>query len=175
MTPSEVGKLVQFAFANYPHLQEKDSGQVAELWNAALSDIPFELAKAALVKVLTTSRYFPTVADIREAAVYLTTGRPMTADEAWGLVTEAIRHYGYYREREALASLPPDVAAVVRRFGWQEICSCEEPDVIRGQFRRAWEANASQAREMAVLPAPIREMILAASERMPRLGSGNGI
>lgn len=135
----------------------------AELWARVLADVPYDVAEKAMIKVLATVKYFPTVAEIREAVADLTTGRPMTAHEAWGMVTSAVKKYGYYRESEALASLPPDVVSVVKRFGWREICSCEEPDVLRGQFRRAWEASASHAREMAMLPAPIRQLIEAQS------------
>jgi hypothetical protein len=162
----EALRLVAWATANFPQLQERDMRPTAELWAKMLGDIPYQLAEKALMKVLATARYFPTVAEIREAAAELQHGRPMTADEAWGLVAEAVRRYGYYREQEALASLPPEVAVIVRRFGWQEICACEEPDVIRGQFRRAWEINSGQAREIAVLPAPIRELIEAHSATM---------
>jgi len=161
MTRQEIAQLVELAFANFPHLQNHSSARVCQLWEAALSDMPFQVAKNALVKVLVSARYFPTVAEIREAAVSLTAPPVMTALEAWHMVMNAVRRYGYYREQEALASLPADVADMVRRFGWREICACEEPDVMRGQFRRAWDTHAEGRRQLAVLPAPLRALIEA--------------
>lgn len=179
MTKREAATLVGWAAANFPSMQDKNLRPTAELWHKMLSDVDYQVAEKALIKVLATARFFPTVGEIREAVADLTVGRPMTALEAWGLVCRAIQRYGSYQEREAMASLPADVVAVVRRFGWREMCACEEPDVIRGQFRRAWEASAGEAREMAVMPAPIREMIKACSnakalpepEPVPRIAS----
>ncbi|MEW6726887.1 MAG: replicative helicase loader/inhibitor [Bacillota bacterium] len=173
MTKLEVGRLIAAAAANWPQLQERDLAPTAALWERMLADIPYELAERALAKVLATARFFPTVAEIRSAALELTQGRRKTAAEAWDEVTQAMRRYGYYSEAEALASMTPEVAAMCQRFGWRDMCSCEDVEVLRGQFRKAWEAQQDAEREMAVLPAPIREMIQVASERVPSLGAGN--
>ena len=93
MTLQEVKKLLTLTVANFPSLQEKDLRSTALLWQKMLGDIPYDVAEKALIMVLTKAKYFPTVAEIREAAAELQFGRPMAADEAWGLVLDAIRHY----------------------------------------------------------------------------------
>jgi len=159
MTTEQVSILLTLAAANFPTLQDKDMGPTLILWREMLSDIPFEIARPAVLKVLTTSKFFPTVAEIREAAASLTTGQAMSAIEAWGLAFAAIEQYGNYRELEAMKSLPAEVACFVKRFGWQELCTSEEPDVIRGQFIRLWENYSKQQKEIAVLPENIRQLI----------------
>lgn len=159
MNLKEALKLVGWATANFPQLQERNMRPTAELWARMLADVSYATAEKALIKVLATARYFPAVAEIREAVADLTIGRPMTALEAWGLVCHAIQQHGSYREQEALDSLPPDVAAVVRRFGWKELCLSEEPGVIRGQFRRAWEEQSARWKEEAALPPQLAELI----------------
>lgn len=167
MTLKESLRLVAWATANFPQLQERDMRPTAELWAKMLEDVPYEIAEKALVKVLATAKYFPTVAELREAVAELRNGQQITALEAWGLVIEAVKKYGYYRQEEALASLPPEVSAFVRRFGWEDICCSEEPDVVRGQFRRAWEEQAIRKKELAVLPEPLRQLINNTTKKLP--------
>ena len=64
----------------------------AVLWEKALSDLDYPTAEKALIKVLSVSRFFPTIADIREAATQITQPRVMDAMEAWGLVGQAIKN-----------------------------------------------------------------------------------
>lgn len=166
--------LVGLALANFPNMQEKDMVPTAKLWEKLLTDIPFPVAEKALIKVLATAKFFPTVAEIREAAMQLTQPAIPTAMEAWGEVTRAMRLYGYYRPEEALASMSPVTAEVVRRIGWREMCSCEEPDVLRGQFRMAYEQYAGGQREMAVLPENVRELIGGLANQLT-LGDGENV
>lgn len=169
MNKQEIKNLIAWAAANNPHLQEKDLRPTASLWARMLSDLPYQVAEAALMKVLSTSKFFPSVSDIRAAALELSTPRPPSALEAWAEVTRAISRYGYYNPEEALASMSPPVAKVVRLLGWREICISEEPGVLRAQFRKAYEAQVDRDREMMALPADIREMMATVAANMPRL------
>lgn len=137
----------------------------AVLWERTLSDLPADVAEAALMMVLATSRYFPTVADIRAAAAQIQNPQAMDASEAWGQVAAALRKFGLYQAKEAMEYLSPDVAAMVQRFGWYELCHADKIDVIRGQFMRAWDAFAKGRQEMAVLPASVRVLIEGMAEQ----------
>lgn len=159
MTQQEATKLVAYALANFPNMQEKDMRPTAKLWAQMLSDIPYPVAEKALVKVLATAKFFPTVAEIREAVAQLTQPSIPTAIDAWGEVTRAMRLYGWVRPEEALTSMSPLTADICRRFGWRDMCACEEPEILRGQFRMAYEQYAGRQREMAVLPGDVRELI----------------
>jgi hypothetical protein len=176
--------LLGWAAANFPAMQERDLRPTAELWYRMLADLPYEVAKAALLKVLATAKYFPTVAEIREAAASIVLpGLPSPA-EAWEMVGRVVRKYGYYREKEGLASLPPQVREAVRCIGWKEICLSEDIEVVRAQFFRVYEQYANRKREEAVIPSPVREIIgqlaerfsISAGERLqlPEAGDGKG-
>lgn len=168
MTLKEAANLVAWAVANFPALQERDMRPTAELWARVLSDIPYDVAEAALLQVLTGARYFPSVAEIRQAAVNLMRGQAPAAVDAWGEVQAAIRRYGYYREAEALTSMSPEVAHVVRAIGWQEICASQEPDVVRGQFRRAYEEYVTRRQAEAVMPDEVKRLREAALKALPK-------
>ncbi len=163
--------LVGLALANFPNMQEKDMVPTAKLWEKLLGDIPYNVAEKALIKVLATARFFPTVAEIRQAAAELTTPGIPSFNEAWGEVTRAMRLYGWPRPEEALASMSPLTAEICRRFNWHDMCACEEPDVLRGQFRMAYEQYAGRKREMSVLPGDVREIIEGLANNLA-LGSG---
>lgn len=166
MNRKEVAQLVTIANSNFPTSQERDMKPTLLLWEKALSDIPYDIAEKALLKVLSTSKFFPTLAEIREASVQLTQPRSMDAIEAWGMIVQAIRKYGMYDQVKAMESFPPEVAEMVRRFTWRELCLNENPDTLRAQFRMAWETQSKREREMSVLPSNVREMIESVSGNM---------
>lgn len=162
----EIINLLGIATANFPNMQQKDMKPTAVLWEKALSDIPYNVAEKAVIKVLSTSRFFPTIADIREAVAQITQPRTLDAIEAWGLVVGAIRKFGYYRQGEAMESLPDEVAQMVKRFTWRELCLNENPDTLRAQFRMAWETQSKRKDEMKSLPTEIRQLIEGVAEGM---------
>lgn len=166
MNRKEIINLLAIATANFPSMQERDMKPTAVLWEKSLSDIQYDVAEKAVLKVLSTSKFFPTIAEIREASVQLTQPRRIDAIEAWGLIVTAIRKYGHYREREALESLPPDVAKMARYFTWRELCFNENPDTLRAQFRMAWDTESKREKETKALPTEIRTMIEGVASNM---------
>ncbi|MDD3655114.1 MAG: replicative helicase loader/inhibitor [Desulfotomaculaceae bacterium] len=167
MTKAEVAKLLAFITATYPNIEIRQG--TVEAWHEMLGDLPYHSARVAVKKVLAEQEipYLPAIGKIRVAVAELTNPRIASAAEAWGEVVQAIRRYGYYREKQALASLSPATAQVVKWLGWQELCTCEEVDVIRGQFRRAYDEHAGNVRQEAVLPAGIRELISSGVKTLP--------
>lgn len=166
MNRKEIINLLAIATANFPNMQEKDMKPTAILWEKSLSDIDYQTAESALLKVLSTSRFFPTIADIREATAQITQPRVLDAIEAWGMIVEAIRKYGYYRQKEAMESLPVEVAEMVKRFTWNELCLSENVETLRAQFRMAWETQSKRKKELGVLPTEIRSLIEGVSKGM---------
>lgn len=160
MNKKEIINLLAIATANFPSMQERDMKPTAVLWEKSLSDVNYEIAEKALIKVLSTSKYFPTLAEIREAIAQLTTTRTIDAMEAWGLIGQAVKRYGFNRQAEAMAMLPDDVVEMVKRFTWREICYNENPDTLRAQFRMAWDTQSKRDKEMKLLPLEIRALFI---------------
>lgn len=160
MNKVEITMLIEILSANYRNWPEqgKESATVT-LWEMMLGDLPIEVAKTAVQIHMSRSVYPPTVADIREAASRAVEGRTMDAMEAWETITGAIRRYGLYREPEALASLPDEVSKMAKRFGWRELCTNENPDTLRAQFRMAWETNAKRSKDKAILSPALVERL----------------
>ena len=172
MQKHEIVKLIALCSANYRDWPEDGKeNAVVELWETMLSDIPFAVGLAAVKIHMSRSVFPPTVADIRNAAAQLTQPRIMDAIEAWDLIVEAIRKYGYYREEEALASLPDDVAEMARRFKWRELCLSENVDTLRAQFRMAWETKSKRRQEESLFPNDI-VALMESAQTVKQLKSG---
>lgn len=160
MERTDIVKLVRILSANYRKWPEdgKEEDTVL-LWEMMLGDMDVQVAKNAVKYHLSKSVFPPTVADIREAAAKVTQGRILDAIEAWDFISRAIRKYGYYRQEEAMASLSPDVADMVRRFTWAELCHSENIDTLRAQFRMAWETQSKRKKEQNILPTELVELM----------------
>lgn len=166
MKKTEVVQLLAVINAAFPNMQITET--TVELWHELLGDLDFELAKAAVKKLILESPYPPTIADIRKHVMEITTPPEdrIDAAEAWGEVIRAIWHHGYYCEKEALESMSPRTAKVVRYMGWREICLSEDINVVRGQFIKMYNAVVERERQERLLPAALKEEIKKLSDGM---------
>jgi Loader and inhibitor of phage G40P. len=114
MTRNEIKKLIAIALGGYPNMQKLNMTATVDAWEACLSDMEFDFAKMALAKTMLTNKFFPTVAEIREAGKNLVDhhNRVPTAEEAWAEVLKRIQQpqYGYYFTDSAdeLKERPPE-------------------------------------------------------------------
>lgn len=172
-----------------------------EAWAEMLQDIPFDHAKAAVKAAVATSPFPPSIAEIRDYATRLTGPRRLTAEEAWGIASECIRNYGtrtvpkdgyadkvyeFVRfgepvrvrpsglEYEAKRHCPEDVWALLQRMGYRDICESDNPDVVRGQFIKAWSSHDTEAKEVRVIGGVVPELVAAITETvLAQLGAGD--
>lgn len=162
----ETGKLLTIMSAAWPAF-EVDKAKHA-IWHEMLADVEFGVAQVALKKLILESPYTPSIADVRRQVVGIMTppGNQMEPAEAWGAVLQAVHQWGYYREAEALGSLPDRVARVAKMVGWQDLCTSEEPDVVRAQFMRMYDQIRQRDNRVALLPQALKAEIKALSEGM---------
>lgn len=173
MTEKDVIKLFAILTVAYPKFDTYTLGDlekakpVVKLWAEMLADIPYEAAEAAVKKFILESPYPPTIADIRRevAEILQDPADNVDAATAWGEVVRALNHYGYYRPEEALASMSPRTAKIVRLMGWQNICMSENPAVIRGQFIKMYEIYTQRGKQEALLPPNLKQTILQIAQR----------
>ena len=163
MNMAQTQKLLTVIGSAYQNFEVPQTEQDMKLhtWHKMLKDLDFEVAKAAAQKHIAESKYPPAISEIRDQAVDVKNyeeGR-LTAGEAWGKVIQAVRDYGYYREQEALDSLPEKAAKTAEALGWQSICDAKEEGVARGQFLKIYKQIAERDRQDAKLPGETRESI----------------
>lgn len=193
MTKKETAAMFALISALYPRDEKfaKADKEAILAWHEMLEDIPFDVAKAAIKASVATSPFPPQICDIRNYATRLTGERRLTADEAWGIAAEVIRTYssrtvpieGFATKRyefvkfgepvkarpsgleyEAKRHCPKEVWEILERMGYADVCASENPDVIRGQFMRAWSNHDKEEYEKrvigGVLPQFLKDMNL---------------
>lgn len=147
VTKSEVAGLVAIAIAAFPQYQERDMKLTVQAWHQLLADIPFEAAKAALIKLLTTIKYFPTIAELREAALRCTTSLP-TPEEAWEEVRGKLSGDTYiklkYKNEKPQFSCP-EIEQAVNQLGLEDLLMSENISYDRTQFLRFYETIRNRA------------------------------
>ena len=164
MTKTDIVKLLAVINAAYPNMQISEA--TVSLWHELLGDLNLDFALAAVKKLILESPFPPTIADIRKQVVEITQGlNDVDAATAWGEVVRALNHYGYYRPEEALASMSPRTAKIVRLMGWQNICMSEDLAVIRGQFIKMYEIYTQREKQEALLPPNLKQTILQIAQR----------
>jgi hypothetical protein len=123
--------------------------------------LPQAALEVAVKRALLESQYpvIPPVGVLRKLATEALQGADRLPDpgEAWGIVSKAIRQYGYFRPEEGLASLPEFLRRAVHSMGgWGALCNSTEPEIVRAQFRMAYESLAQREHRELLLPAPLK-------------------
>jgi hypothetical protein len=159
MKESEVVKLLAIISAAWPSFELTEVRM--QVWSQALADIDYAAGTTAVMRVLETSEFPPTVAAIRRAAIPARCMIP-TADEAWAAVLEALSA-GYVTTprfdliQDRAGSVAVEVA---QAFGWRELYMSDAFNgVARGQFIRMYNAKAERRQEMALLDPLTRAQI----------------
>ena len=164
MTTAETIELVRFVLAAYPAQRARMSGEDAKAMVAAyaagLADVELEHAQAAATRLIRTSKWLPSVSEIREAIGVVHAGERRSGIDAWGDVI-AMRTY---RDRDALETFDPLSVEICRRFGWLEwrvlvrggrdfdqwhVSSCENEPADRARFAEAYDKLTASARREA--------------------------
>lgn len=135
------------------------NAQAMELWFKQLQDIPFTVAEAALNKWVSTSKWSPSIAEIRELSSEIQNGKLPDWGEAWEETCKAIRRFGFYRPKEGIESLRPLTRETVNRLGWNNLCMSENATADRANFRQCYEIVAKREHESQVLSLPLQETI----------------
>jgi hypothetical protein len=135
MTPAETTKVLALLKASYPRQAVGRDNMKA--YALMLGDLPFADVQRAVVRHVAESNWFPSIAELREAATGAASSAP-DFDEAWAEVCSEIRRVGNYGRPEFSH---PAVAAAVDAVGWRNLCLSTTPGVERAAFRDCYAAG----------------------------------
>lgn len=163
MNKTEFAKLADWIKTCFPREDLLPNKAALAIWYEELKDLDFNTALAAVRKHTQTSKWAPTIADIRSLAAEITTAEPGGADwgEGWKKVNKAIGRYGYMQEADALESLDDITRATVKRLGWKSLCRSDNPAADRANFRKVYEQIAHRKLEETKLSPSLIEQIEA--------------
>ena len=121
--------------------QSKADGETLALYARALEPLGYGAIEAAVMRCLRTARFFPTIAEIYDAAESVqrtatNTGTP-EAGEAWEEAMQNVRRNHVYKPWVFSC---PEVKQAVKQFGKMELIGLEEDamNTARAQFMRIY-------------------------------------
>lgn len=131
MTRSEAKKLLAMLALAFDN---ETKPVVAELYVEGMLDLDVEPAARGVKRIIGTERFFPRLAQIREATFNEDRdggNDSMEGAEAWSVVCKAISRVGMYRTPTFDDQI---IAHCVECFGWQELCLSENAVADRARF-----------------------------------------
>jgi hypothetical protein len=153
MTKAQAAVLLHIIKTAYPSFGGTvPSEDIASLWTEMLSDVELEVASAAVKRYIATSRFPPTVADIRAIITEITTPTITPGDiwqEAYRLLNSDISP----EDPDGAYANMSDVCreAVLSAGGWHALSMSEENDPhIRRVFMKAAQSRLDRDRQLGI-------------------------
>lgn len=165
MTRAEAAELV--AVLSSAYRAQSITEATCQVYETMLADLGYAAAQRAIARLIATSRYMPTVAEIREAVLEVERGPQRGGVEAWGDVLEAIRRVGAYNPAPEFGD--PIVSECVRLMGWVALCRGTNEAADRARFVELYESLAQRRRKEQVVGDSLQ---LAAAGAAGRLAEG---
>ena len=171
MTREDTIKILSVLRGAYPAFYRDITKQEAEstiaLWESMFDEEPYELVAAAVKAFISGDGkgFPPAIGQIKERIRLITQPEEMTEQEAWSLVSKALRNSTYGSEEE-FKKLPPEVQAVVHDPGqlkqWGMSPADEVETVIASNFMRSFRAKQKVNKEYMALPTEVKRLMISA-------------
>lgn len=151
MTELQAQKLLYVLESAYSRSEFRPG--TAKIYTQMLADLPYEVAKTAVMRLIATSKWLPTIAEIRHACAELIDPL-LSAEDAWIEACKAARVYTPYQAppevRKAQAAYRgyqvegPTMSPLTRKAvqvlgGIEAIAYSDQPEFMGREFRRIYE------------------------------------
>lgn len=174
MDKKEFGLFASALKTYYPKENLLPNQQAMELWYRQLQDIPYQVAELALNKWVSTNKWSPSIAEIREQAATIRCGDKPLWSDGWDATLRAIKRFGSYGQAEAMASLDDITRQTVKRLGYLELCRSENIMADRANFRMIFEQIAERENVARQMPVSLTNLIesVRKEEKQKLIGEG---
>lgn len=176
MNASEAQQVVTMLVTAFPTMTSKLTRAQLEdtmrVYREMILDLDQAVAAHAVRGLLATSKFLPTIAEVREACMIVKFGRRRPGGDAWGDVVKALKRYGYTRRPGIDFQFEdPLVARAVGALGWSELCSSDNAVADRARFIELYDQLALNIRSDAQISAGVNSDQLEPVAERRRLGS----
>lgn len=157
MTELEALKLVKIIQSAYPRQEFPED--TVRIYALSLADLPAKLGQQAVMELIRTSKWTPTIAEIRQRAAEI--GRPMPAvDEAWSEAQRAARGFKPGVLMDVHWSTDEVAEAVAAIGGLWGIAMTSRPEVLQRQFTETYNAlRQRRLDQLQVTPGLLGEVV----------------
>ncbi|MFW9970264.1 MAG: replicative helicase loader/inhibitor [Candidatus Odinarchaeota archaeon] len=132
--------------------------ETMKIWYECLKDIDYKIAHKAIQKILLTSKFYPTIAEIRESCYELLNGEKMTGGEAWGIFTKYITLSSPRSDYEKLENDYPEVYKIVKHLGGRDLL-LGNISFVRPEFERIFNENYEISKKQNLLTDSFKKEI----------------
>ena len=146
------------------HPRQQVAPGTLDVYYTVLRDLDVKALQAAVLHLLTESKWFPTIAELRAAAFELPelVGEANDAYAAWDSVLQEIRRTGYSGVPEFRSEL---VKVTVDRIGgWRNLCMSTNTVADRSRFVQAYDLLLKRERTQTRMLPQVRELALRLSD-----------
>lgn len=149
MDKKTIIKIMSPLLCGYPTFKMDES--MVQVYTVALSDLTEDQLSAAVMRCLRTCKFFPAIAEIREAAESLTdhvngTGAK-SPDEAWREVQQQM-HDAFVYKPPVFST--PEIEQAALAMGWEALCTTDNPEASRAHFLKMYASVCARTKNTKV-------------------------
>lgn len=181
MTKADAAKLVAFVVTAYPNYDKfRDEAAVTatvNLWATIFQADDGRIVALALNKHIATSKWPPSVAEIRELMLEIQHPELIPPEQAWLAVSDLLYTSGEYNHGALYHQLPPLVARSVEAIGWGNLyemhrsyCRGGKPGMDRVAFMDIYKPMYEREKQRAMTPEGLISQINAVASAIPDKG-----
>lgn len=155
----------------YRDMNREELTAAVNLWQRIFAEDDYNLVSAAVLALISSrvEGYPPTPGAVKEKIYMLQEPNQLNEEEAWSLVSKALRN-GYYGAEKEFKKLPPEVQAAVGRpeqlREWALMDVETVQSVVASNFMRTFRTTEKRRKDMAMLPQDVRNLIAPMAEKM---------
>lgn len=181
MNKADAARLVAIVVTAYPNYDKfRDEQAVTatvNLWASMFATDDGRIVALALNKHIATSKWPPSVAELREIMLEIQRPDLIPPDKAWAAVSDLLHTVGEYNHGDLQHQLPPLVARAVETIGWGNLwemhrsyCVGGKPGMDRVAFVQQYGPMYEREKQWAMTPEGITAQIDRASAALPDKG-----
>lgn len=170
--------IVVTAYPNYDKFKDAESVKATvNLWAVMFEDVAAGLVAMAVRKHIATSKWPPSVAELREILLEVAHPELIAPDVAWLAVSDLLYSEGEYLHRDLYKALPPLVARAVESIGWGNLyemhrsyCHRGKPGMDRVAFMQQYTPMYEREKARNMTPEALTAQIDTAAAALPDNG-----
>lgn len=178
MTRQETGIIMDILTTAYPTFYNgrnaPDMRMTVNLWAEMFAEDDVKIVAAAVKALIATDDkgFPPHIGAVKGRIRQISNPDEMTEQEAWALISKALRD-GYYNAEAEFAKLPPLVQDVVhdprQLREWSMMDESTVQSVVASNVQRSFRAKAQSRRDFEALPKDVQALAKTFASALPQM------
>lgn len=178
MTRQETGIIMDILTTAYPAFYNgrnaPDMRMTVNLWAEMFAEDDVKIVAAAVKALIATDDkgFPPHIGAVKNRIRQISNPDEMTEQEAWALISEALRD-GYYNAEAEFAKLPPLVQDVVhdprQLREWSMMDESTVQSVVASNVQRSFRAKAQSRQDFEALPKDVQALAKTFAAALPQM------